>query len=298
MGWRSLLISQACYLSIKNRQLVVEQKPKSPVSIALEDICVIVLETPTALVTSALLSEIANYQIALITCDQTHHPNGLLLPYLPHSRTLRVMEKQLKMTQPQKKKAWQAIIQQKLTNQALTLETCDKGKGRFLLELSKQVSSGDSGHCESQGARYYFAKLLGNGFTRDQDGWINSALNYGYAILRAALARSLVSYGFLTAFGLHHKNQLNTFNLADDLIEPLRPLVDHWTVHHPPHKEKALNCACKTQLIQLLYQDIVMPKGKMSVLAAIDQMVESLGRLIDTNDIKSLELPTLFAGLS
>lgn len=292
MAWRSLLISKPARLSVKNRQLLLEQEVGQSVTLPLEDIAVLVLETPQATLTSALLSECAAHDIAVISCDATHHPNGVLLPFLPHSRTFKVMKQQLALTLPQKKRAWQNVVQQKLRNQAACLEQFAEGRGRFLCEQAERVGSGDPENREGTGARYYFAELFGQDFTRDQEVWHNAALNYGYAIIRAAIARSLVCHGFLPAFGLHHHSQLNAFNLADDFIEPLRPVVDLWVRAHPIASGE-LSSADKAALLQVLYTDVTMPTGTMNVMSAIDQMVQAFGRFCVKGDYAELAWPVL-----
>jgi CRISPR-associated protein Cas1 len=290
MAWRSILISQPARLGVKNRQLLLEQEAGLSANVPLEDIAVIVLETPQATITSALLSELAAHDVAVITCDATHHPNGVLLPFLPHSRTFKVMKQQLALTLPQKKRAWQSVVQQKLRNQAACLEQFAVGRGRFLCEQAERVGSGDPENREGTGARYYFTELFGQDFIRDQVVWHNAALNYGYAIIRAAIARSLVCHGFLPAFGLHHHSQLNAFNLADDFIEPLRPVVDLWVRAHPIASGE-LSSADKAALLQTLYTDVIMPNGKMNVLSAIDYMVQAFGRFCAKGDYNELAWP-------
>jgi len=293
VGWRSVIVSKPARLSVKNRQLLLEQDEGITATLPLEDLSMVVLDTPQTLVTGALLSELAAHDVALLTCDATHHPNGVLLPYLPHSRALRVMQKQLALTLPQKKRAWQGIVQRKLRNQGVCLDTFNPGSGRFLFEQADHVRSGDPDNREGSGARYYFAELFGIGFTRDQERWYNAALNYGYAILRAAIARSLVTYGFLPAFGLHHKSQLNSFNLADDLIEPLRPLIDQWVKANATEDADELRREDKTALAQLLYADVGMQTGTMNVQAAINHMVESLSRYCDSAKVAELDWPVI-----
>lgn len=292
MAWRSLLISQPARLSGKNRQLLLEQEHNQHTTIPLEDIAVVVLETPQATLTSALLSAFANQGIVVITCDAAHHPNGLLLPFLPHSRVLKVMRQQLALTVPQKKRAWQSLVKQKLRNQAVCLEKFAAGRGHFLRMQAEIVLSGDTENREATGARYYFMELFGQGFSRDQSVWQNAALNYGYAILRAAIARSLVCHGFLPAFGLHHHSQLNAFNLADDFIEPLRPLVDEWVRSHLA-AEGELTRADKAALVHILYSDVLMPSGEMNVLSAIDKMVQAFGRFCGKTDYTELAWPQI-----
>ncbi|MFT4255810.1 MAG: type II CRISPR-associated endonuclease Cas1 [Pseudoxanthomonas sp.] len=289
MGWRSVIVSKPARLSVKNRQLLLEQDEGGSVTLPLEDLSVLVLDTPQTLLTGALLSEFASHAIAVITCDDTHHPNGALLPYLPHSRASLVMQKQLALTLPQKKRAWQAIVQQKLHNQGRCLGKFKPNAAPFLFKQAELVRSGDPDNREGSGARYYFAELFGTGFTRNQERWINSALNYGYAILRAAIARALVIHGFLPAFGLYHKSQLNAFNLADDLIEPLRPFVDAWVRENANENADELQKSDKAALVQLLYLDVQMSSGAMNILAAIEHMVESLGRYCDGGNLAQLD---------
>lgn len=292
MGWRSLIISQPARLAVHNRQLLLRQD-SGDVTLPLEDLSVIVLETHQATLTAALLAELAAHDVALLTCDASHHPNGVLLPYLPHSRALKVMQQQLALTQPQKKRAWQRIVQQKLRNQALCLDAIHPGHGDFLRLLALRVNSGDMENREATGAHFHFSTLFGQQFTREQDRWINSALNYGYAIQRAAIARSLVCHGFLPAFGLQHKSQLNTFNLADDLIEPLRPLVDFWVARNLAPDHDQLTPTDKAGLVRLLYADVQMACGSLNVLAAIEQMVHNLGRYCEQADLAQLDWPAL-----
>lgn len=292
MAWRSLLISRPARLTVKNSQLLLEQEAGLSATVPLEDIAVVVLETPQATITSALLAEFAAHDVAVITCDATHHPNGVLLPFLQHSRTFKVMKQQLALTVPQKKRAWQAVVRQKLRNQAICLEQFLVGRGHFLYEQAERVASGDPENREGAGARYYFSELFGQNFTRDQEIWHNAALNYGYAILRAAIARSLVCHGFLPAFGLHHHSQLNAFNLADDFIEPLRPVVDAWVKENTVLNNQ-LTTADKAALLQILYTDVIMPTGKMNVLSAIDHMVQAFGRFCSEGDYNLLAWPQL-----
>lgn len=270
----------------------------------LEDISVVILETPQALITTALLAALAEAGVAVLTCDDSHHPNGVLLPYLPHSRQTRVLHKQLALTEPQKKRAWQRVVSQKLRNQAAVLAG-HKADGVALLQrLASKVRSGDPDNFEGQGARCYFASLFGSDFTRADEDWVNCAMNYGYAIVRAALARSVTSYGLLPALGLHHNNQLNAFNLVDDLIEPFRAVVDQHVLQlscrqlglktgYPLGVSHTLLPAHKAELIQLLYVNVGMPAGQMTTLAATEQCALSMGRLVEANDYQLLELPVL-----
>lgn len=146
---------------------------------------------------------------------------------------------------------------------------------------------------ESQAAAFYFGQLFGSRFRRSQLNWSNAALNYGYAILRGAIARGLVAHGLFPSIGLHHHSEQNAFNLADDIIEPFRPVTDlHVAIHRDDEKE-SLTPDDKANLVALLNVDIGMPRGRMSVLSAIEHCIESLARVLDRNSEKLIELPEL-----
>jgi len=295
MAWRSVVITNPARLKFKNRALLVEQDGDS-VSVPLEDIAVLVIDCPQVTITSQLLSACANQQIAVITVDETHSPNGVMLSFLPHSRALRVMRRQLAMTAPHRKRLWQSLVRQKLLNQARVLELNDQENVAAKLQtLASRVRSGDPDNYEAQGAQLYFPALFGPGFTRDQEDFINAALNYGYSIIRSALARTLVGYGFIPAFGLHHRSEQNSFNLADDLIEPYRPLVDNLVSDFVGNS--LLDRAAKAKLVSLLHQDTprldnATISGQSTLLALIDATVISLGQCIEDGEA-TLTLPGL-----
>lgn len=298
MGWRSVLISQASYLKLKDGALVVEQ-PDGAVRVPLEDIAVLILDCPQITLSGPLLSACADHQIAVITTGENHHPNGIFLPYLPHSRALQIMHLQLDLKKPRRKRLWQTLAQQKIRNQAAVLNSVNQlDMGRKLERLAAQVKSGDSTNMEALAAQLYFPALLGRGFTRKQESRRNALLNYGYAIIRAALAKSLVSYGFVTALGLHHHNEQNSFNLADDLIEPFRPLLDHYCLTFSTDEEsetEGIERKDKVQLISFLHKDIatVDTNGEVThrtVLAACEAIVVSLQQRLRDQE-QGLHLP-------
>lgn len=284
MAWRSVVITRPSRLTLKYQALVVEQED-GKVTIPLEDMAVLLIENPQVNLTAQVLSECAARQIAVITVGENHHPNGVLLAHLPHSRALKVMRGQLEMSQPSRKQLWQTIVRQKIRNQAGVLaQRGHETEARRLAALAKEVRSGDTGMAEAQASQLYFPVLFGKRFSRQQERFHNAALNYGYTVVRAALARSLVSFGFLTAFGLHHRNEQNAFNLADDLIEPFRPLLDAYVLaRFPDEEEKLLTPPIKAALVAFLHEDVALMSdsaslGKASLLAAIDEVVMSLSR--------------------
>jgi CRISPR-associated protein Cas1 len=291
------MITRPSRLRLKDRALVVEQDDGT-VTVPLEDMAVLLIEHQQVNLTAMLLSACAERQIAVITVDETHHPNGILLSHLPHSRAVKVMRAQIAMSQPRKKRLWQQIVKQKIANQSAVLtHHGHETAARRLAQLSLDVRSGDRENAEGQASQLYFPVLLGTGFSRKQSRFHNAALNYGYAIIRAAIARSLVAYGFLTAMGLHHHSEQNCFNLADDLIEPFRPLLDHYLLQHFPEEEgERLEPLHKRILVNILHQDISLPtptgeSGRFSLLSAVEAVVISLSQAL-RNDKARLRLPT------
>lgn len=298
MAWRSVVISKPARLSLKQGALLVEQT-QGTASVPLEDIASLVLDNPQITLTTPLLSACAEQQVVVITVNDSHTPNGVFLAHTPHSRAVKVMRQQLGMSQPHKKRLWQLIVQQKILNQAQLLAQYEQSDSvERLLALAERTKSGDSDNCEAIAAQTYFPALFGKSFTRDMSVFANSALNYGYAIIRAAIARSLVSYGFLPAFGLHHRNELNAFNLADDFIEPYRIFMDAKVKKLTEQYDEShtLNTELKASLVNVLHQDAMRlddnhEMGKSTLLALIDASVISLGQSIQTGNL-SLLLPS------
>lgn len=298
MAWRSVVITQPARLRLEQQALTVDSDAGT-VRIPLEDISALVVDQPQVSMTAQLLSACAARQIALITVGNDHHPNGVLLPYLPHSRALKVMQAQLGMSQPRRKRLWQHIVQRKIRNQAEVLRLHGHDAASRLHALAREVRSGDAGHAEAHAAQVYFRHLFGVDFSRVQVRLHNTALNYGYSVVRSALARNLVAHGFVTAFGLHHRSELNAFNLADDLLEPFRPILDaHVLLHFPLQTpERELSREDKALVVGVLHEDVALHQAtgdvqRCTLLAATEAVVVSLSQRLD-DDALSLTLPGL-----
>lgn len=294
-AWRTILVTKPCRMSLKNLQFVYEPIDDDKVSVPLEDITVIVLETNQATMTTALVSQIAEKNIALFSCDNYHMPNGIFTPFHQHSRLSQVAHIQRDMKLPLKKQIWQKIITQKITNQAQLLNYFEINS--FKVDVLKdKVKSGDSENLEAQAARKYW-QLLFNTFTRDQKSREprNIALNYGYAIVRGAIARSLVSYGLLPTFGVFHNSELNAYNLADDMIEPLRPLVDMVVkkLEQDDDLDVHLNTSIKSALINVLVMQMKFRGEDVTLLHICDVMAHSFVKSIKLNDANYLQLPSI-----
>lgn len=220
------MIQNPAKLSLKRGQLHLDNDG-GVYTLPIEDITALILESPQITLSSTILSACQERGVAVITCDDKHMPNGVLLPFQPHSRQSRIAHLQISWSQSLKKRLWQRVVKCKITNQARCLEKIvGKDETKRLHALVSRVNSGDPQNIEAQAARAYWKRLMGDDFRRGEGDSTNAALNYGYTVLRAFVARSQVSYGLLPTFGIHHCNELNAFNLTDDMMEVFRPFVD------------------------------------------------------------------------
>lgn len=291
MVWRSVVISRPAKLRREQFRLAIEQEQTA--FVPFEDIAVIMLNHREISLTHPVLSACGEYGISLFATGDTHHPTGVFLPFLPHSRATRWLRLQLDLPRPVAKQAWATIVRKKIENQAhcLRLAGCE-GVSR-LESYSRRVRSGDSENLEGQAAAFYFSQLFDKNFRRHQENFANAALDYGYAVLRGAIARGLVAHGLMPSIGLHHASEQNAFNLADDIIEPFRPVVDLFVNKLPQSADNELHPADKVGLVGTLNIDVEMPRGVMSVLSSIEHTIESLARIYDGGGAVLLELPTL-----
>ena len=296
MGWRSVVISQPAYLSLCRGQFHIKLTDDSEASIPLEDLSAIILDNPRITISQPMLCELAEAGIVVVTVDAQHLPNGIFLPYQSYHRTLKRLRAQLALPRPTIKRWHQQIIQQKIRNQAQTLALSGQEKPvQALMRLAASVKSGDPDNFEGQAAAIYFRYLLPKPLKRRVPNFFNGALNYGYAVVRACIARSIVASGLHPALGLFHDNEQNAFNLADDLIEPYRPLLDHWVLqHYLDEEERELTPQDKGKLVSFLHQDIgnCLNNDQGTVLANIDRMVSGLAQACETQDKSPLWLAT------
>lgn len=245
-----------------------------------------------------LLEALAERNILATLCGRNYQPVSLCLPTSGHYQSAGVLWDQMEATQPLKKRLWQSIIKQKILNQRLVLKHV-KPKSTWLARLEmleKKVASGDSDNKEAQAARLYWPELMGESFRRNKDlPGTNAMLNYGYTILRSAVARSLVSTGLHPALGIHHKNRLNAFCLADDLIEPFRPFVDFLVVQQETISEvepQTLTPDLKRQLASVLEWSVNGDKGLTNLSSAISKSALSLRESFQNKKV-NINLPEL-----
>jgi len=293
MAWKNLHISRPARLTLRERQLVITQDDDELV-LALEDLCTIILDTPQITLTAALLSAFALEGVVVFFPDRRHHPCGVLLPFHAHYAQATVASLQIEASQALKKRLWQAIVRRKITNQASVLEAQGDRQASQLFQMVKHVQSGDPDNLEAQAARLYWGRLFSH-FTRCDDGDIrNDLLNYGYAIVRGCLARACVASGLLPVLGLHHQSKTNSFNLADDLIEPFRPFVDAMVCQYVQTRDDSaggMNVADRRYLTGILQRTVGCDEGVVTLVRATQSCARSLVKAYERKIPQELCLP-------
>ena len=293
MAWRIILITKPCKLSFKNNQLVYQPQDESELQIPLEDISAIVIDTPQINISGYLLSEIANNKIAVLTTDNSHTPNGIFLPYMQYYKNAETAFLQKDWSEPFKKRAWQKIVQQKIKNQALAIKNTNTNLYKYLINLSNEVLSGDTSNIEGRAAKEYWAEYY-KGFIRHSSTKVNSALNYAYMITRSLLAKNISAIGFIGCFGLHHCNTYNAFNLADDLIEPFRGIIDYKVrkMYSEDTKDNSLTIEEKQKLIEIMFYEVNYGGQNYNMMYTAQLIVENLLNITKSGEAKNIILPT------
>ncbi|MGB0697084.1 MAG: type II CRISPR-associated endonuclease Cas1 [Rhodospirillaceae bacterium] len=296
MAWKGVHISQPARLSLKDNQILVVQDT-GEVCLALEDVAWVVLDTNQVSLTGTLLSAIADAGIVLVCTDSRHTPNGMMLPFHSHHRQAGVAAAQIETTAPFRKRCWQAIVVAKIENQAAHLRDCGR-EFSGLQAMAQRVGSGDQENMEARAARAYWGLLFRDFIRANEDDIRNKMLNYGYAVVRAAVARAVVIHGLLPAIGLHHVSITNAFNLADDLVEPFRPFVDALVnqLSEGRDVQSSLQRSDRQALAGILMHHCRVGSERMTVLAATERVAQSLVRSIEGASPALLVLPVFQRG--
>jgi CRISP-associated protein Cas1 len=294
MAWRGLHITKPGRLSLADGQIVVSQET-GDVRLPLEDIGWIILDEPRLTLTTALLAACAENGIAVINTDARHIPSSLTLPFHRHHRQAAIADQQIKLTLPFRKRCWQAIVIAKIQNQADILDRHGCPHSDTLRAMAKHVNSGDPENVEARAARQYWSALFKDFIRDDPSDLRNKMLNYGYAVMRALVARALVGAGFIPCIGLHHASQTNPFNLADDLIEPFRPFVDHLVFVHTAGREASddMTVDDRRKLAGLPLETGQIGGDEFSLLAATEACVASLMKAVEAQNVSLLTLPSI-----
>lgn len=299
---RTLCFSNPAYLSMKNRQLVVrlekhDNEPERTATIPIEDIGIVVLDCQQITITHGLMAALLDNNASIITCDERHMPVGLMLPLEGHTVQSERFQDQLAVSVPLRKQLWQQTVQQKILNQAALLRELHGIETGNMQQWAADVHSGDNTNLEGRAAAFYWGQLLPDidHFTREREGnYPNNLFNYGYAILRAVIARALVSSGLLPTLGIHHHNRYNAYCLADDIMEPFRPYVDRLVIQtmrqHPDIED--LTPDLKRSLLTIPTIEVRINGQRSPLMVAASQTTASLARCF-SGEIRKLTYPEM-----
>lgn len=269
-------------------------KGEQEILIPLSDIHTIVVDNGRTVVTGRLMNKLTEYHILLIFCNESHHPNVFSLGLYSHYRVYGVLHKQMNWDEDIRREMWRKIIQIKIDNQRSVLEYLTRSEEVVsrMKALAKDVVYDDASNREGIAAKIYFNELFGADFRRERGAvdTYNAALNYGYIVLRACFARTIVAYGLHPAYGIGHRNQFNAFNLVDDCMEIFRPIIDLWVIMTANHSEY-LDNLMKQQLIRRLSAKINIGDQKHTVLNAIDLFIQSFIKAMNNKDVGMLVFP-------
>lgn len=290
---KTLYFGNPAYLSLRNGQLVIRlpevEKAELPDiikqetirTVPIEDIGVVVLDNKQITITQGALAELVANSAAVITCDSKCMPTGMLLPLSGNTLYQERFRNQIEAAIPLRKQLWQQTVKAKIENQAYCLQKNTSKSFVPLHVLARKVRSDDADNHEAQAAAYYWKNLFSDGFTRDKDGIPpNNLLNYGYAILRAVIARALVGSGLLPVYGIHHHNRYNAYCLADDIMEPYRPFVDDLVISTMKKMEVSddLTVALKREMLSIPVLDVVIGGKRSPLMIAAGLTTASLAK--------------------
>ena len=290
---KTLYFGNPAYLSLRNGQLVIRLpevekvelpdivKQETVRTIPIEDIGVVVLDNKQITITQGALAELVANSAAVITCDSKCMPTGMLLPLSGNTLYQERFRNQIEAAIPLRKQLWQQTVKAKTENQAYCLQKNTSKSFVPLHVLARKVRSDDADNHEAQAAAYYWKNLFSDGFTRDKDGIPpNNLLNYGYAILRAVIARALVGSGLLPVYGIHHHNRYNAYCLADDIMEPYRPFVDDLVISTMKKMEISddLTVELKREMLSIPVLDVSIGGKRSPLMIAAGLTAESLAK--------------------
>jgi len=307
---KTLCFSNPAYLSLRDAQLVIklpevekaanlteEFKKANELTRPIEDLGVVVLDHKQITFTQGALEALLENNCAVITCDSNHMPVGLLLPLVGNTTQNERFRDQLDASQPLRKQLWQQTIQYKIRNQAAVLAQCSDAETKCMQVWANDVRSGDPDNLEARAAVYYWKSLFSHipGFIRDREGVApNNLLNYGYAILRAVVARSLVASGLLPTLGIHHHNRYNAYCLADDIMEPYRPYVDRLVVDIIEQYgiDIELSKDIKAELLSIPTLDVVIGGKRSPLMVGVSQTTASLYKCF-SGELRKIAYPEI-----
>lgn len=283
MSWRTIVISKKSKLTYKNNYLIVRNEDVNMVHMS--EINTIVMDTTQVSITGILMCELLQRKIKIIFCDERHNPKGEVVPYYgSHNTSKRVMT-QIKWRNNIKDILWSKIINQKIINQSKILRRYKKENEDRLLEYAADIKIADATNREGHSAKVYFNSLFGNEFYRDEINDINSALDYGYAILLSNFNKEIISNGYLTQLGINHRSEFNQFNLSCDLMEPFRPLVDQIVYEN---RCEIFDRDYKYKLINVLNKKVGINQKEYYLTNAISIYLASIFKALENSSLDDL----------
>jgi CRISPR-associated protein Cas1 len=303
MGWKVIHLTKPCKIKVKDENLLLtflDSDKEESIKVTINDIDFILFDNTQFSITGKAIELLSKNGIATLFIDEEFHPSSILVPYHTHTLLTEMANIQISISQEFKAQAWQNIIKSKISNQSATLKYWNKKEFIELELLSQNVQLFDSNNDEAQAARMYWKSLFTNKTFRREQGSediINSMLNYAYAILRATMARSLSTSGFLPVFGIWHQNRYNAFNLVDDLIEPFRAFCDLYVkllLNTKYSQSLYLTIPIKRDLVKLLtFECVNINKGTSNLSKAIEVFVKQYKRAVMADDISLIVYPSI-----
>ena len=284
MSWRTVVISKNAKLDYQLGYLVVRNQ--DVVKIHINEIAVLIIETTSVSLTAALLCELTKKKVKIIFCDEKRNPSSELIPYYGSHDTSMKVRKQIAWSEDIKTAVWTEIVTEKIRKQAENLEHWNQGESELLYEYISQMEFGDDTNREGHAAKVYFNALFGIDFTRTAENSINAALNYGYSLLLSTCTREITINGYITQLGLFHDNMFNPFNLASDLMEPFRPLVDNLIKQMAPEKFEHDE---KMEVVKLLQKEIILAGRKEYLSNAMKLYCRSVFDALNDGDISLIK---------
>jgi len=297
MAWRGLHVSRPSRLSLDHGRLRIEQgEENAPLFFPLEDLAWIILDAHRCHLSSRLISACMEADVLIVFPDQKHMPCGITLSFHQHHAQAQIARMQVSLSRPFRKRLWSQIVRAKIRAQGENLFRLGKGEEKALLAMVTRVRSGDPRNVEARAARYYWPRLFEDFRRHDESDLRNALLNYGYACVRAALSRALAASGFIPSLGIHHDGRFNAFNLADDLIEPYRPIVD-WMARERLNirgsgvSGEEMSLEDRQVMAAILEREVAFGREKMSLLHATERTVQSLRQAMEQGNPEMFEAP-------
>jgi CRISP-associated protein Cas1 len=284
MSWRTVIITNSAKLDYQMGYMVVRRDTVTKIHIS--EIHTVLIESTAVSLTAALLAELAEHKVKVIFCDNKRNPCSEVVPYYGAHDTSRKVRNQIAWNEDSKLAVWTEIVSEKIRNQMRVLEDYHKSEAELLVQYLKELEFGDKTNREGHAAKVYFNALFGKDFSRSTDCVTNAALNYGYSIILSSFTREIVLNGYITQIGLFHDNMFNPFNLASDLMEPFRTLVDRCVLKLKP---EVFEPSEKIELVSIVNQNVIINGRSELVSNAIKIYTRSIFDAIEERDVSLIK---------